>query len=662
MLVRPQGWGDTDVLALLTLFRKHLLSYVYASDNQFAEVVRAQLPDKDEAEILLMARALMEEFGLRFSTKNFRTDVIVTNGQEVYVYEHIYESIQQLPENRAGGVWLPDELSRFLEKARQYRDRFTDTQETYFKQVQLWGKSIAETKSKFYALREIFLREKRRPRQRTGVGTKRLEILKGIFTDVPPARRVEKVAAVPSKAPKMWSSQEMETLVDFLVRITIQIQRTGSSDLVDRVAETLHDYAAFVQDIAEQCQWVEKVVHNVLRGMQHSIDLYRSNKLVDFFYTISSLTPGVTFQDLFADAQHILTQFEKRFGTLDGFENLVLTVPDISSPKASLGQETNKDNRARDSQADAVSTIANAQGGMAKTGLNDSCNSEEAIFSEDECDHDQSPSLGSPTYEISQRKKEGAGVHMGEREHEYEQSPLLESPQTGNESAAMEGDEHEDEQSPLLDSPTQTPQTGNEDAADEHRSGAAEKQSSPEDTWDDGGYADADLEEDGLDNHSVGSSDNAWSGWSNFSDTKNTHRHSKGNSPLNNPYPLSRQFASADSKKPSKRGKDEQYGKNFDLAKKRRLDEQASTAIRDDKDDEVDEDDEDREDDGYDEGEESGSLSSEGELEETPHPLQSMLDSLDSQVAALQAKQRKQIEREEDRWRQREYAAREYGF
>eukprot|EP00644_Phytophthora_capsici_P002263 jgi/Phyca11/17407/fgenesh1_pg.PHYCAscaffold_27_\ len=167
MLVRPRGWGDEDVLALLMLFRKHLMYYVYTSDGRFAEVMRAELPDKEATEILQMVRGLMEQFGLQFSTKNFRTDVIVSNGYEVFVYEHIYESIRLLPENKAGGVWLPDELSRFLQKAKQYRDRFTNSQDKYFKQVQLWGKSIAETKSKFYALRELFMKEKRHPRHRT---------------------------------------------------------------------------------------------------------------------------------------------------------------------------------------------------------------------------------------------------------------------------------------------------------------------------------------------------------------------------------------------------------------------------------------------------------------------------------------------------------------
>ncbi|ETI37647.1 hypothetical protein, variant 1 [Phytophthora nicotianae] len=841
MLVRLRGWNDEDVLALLTLFRKHLLYYVYASDSQFAEVMRAELPDKAASEILEMVRALMDQFGLTLSTKNFRTDVIVMNGHKMFVYEHIYESIRQLPENRAGGVWLPDELSRFLQKAKQYRDRFSDNQEKYFKRVQVWGKSIAETKSKFYALRELFMREKHRMRQRKGIGVKRLELLKDIFTDVPPSSRADTVPVLPSKAPKLWSSQEMEALVDFVVRITTQIQKTGSSDLVDGVAIALrrtdgscvnkladmrekflkkatmiraanlpdtiydpsseahkifsadwndrndpyalgylalksrslrlnserhkkrraksiwsprpklrsstmaargtpsgdtsadhpsvssaavlsttkpvgrqsrnnktsaaqqshrsgrsasalpaNDYASFVRDIAERYQWTEKVVHHVLRCMQHSIGLYRSNKLVDFFSKIASLTPDVTFHDLFANAQHILIQYKQRFGTLEDFEDLDLTASGTNSPIATSDHETKEQDHIPDNEVKDASVAADTQGKAAEENATVARSSEERIADGGNCGQDQSPVVEPPVQQTSQSNSGNADVgednHDGDAEAkpDGEQSPFPESPaqtpQTGNEDAALD-DEHEHEQSPLPDSPLQTPQTGNEDGADEHSSSTTEKQSSPglltrscdyilpstyvtlmgpADTWDDGADGDADLDDD--DNQSVGSSDNAWSGSSNFSDTKNTHHHSKDNCPLNNLLPG--QHAS---KKPFKRGKDEQYGKNFNLAKKRRLDEKPSTTTKDDDDDE---------DEGYDEGddedesEDAGdepsadvdSLSSDGELEETPHALQSILDSLNSHMVELQEKQRVLIEQKEDRqWRQHQYADRQYG-
>ncbi|KAG6609982.1 uncharacterized protein IUM83_00485 [Phytophthora cinnamomi] len=829
MPVRLPGWSDAHVSTLLALFRKHLLLYVYSSDSHFAEVVRAELPDKTASDVQEMVRSLMTQFGLMLTTKNFRTNVIMTNGQEVYVYEHIYESISQLAENRAGGLWLPDELSRFLQKAKQYRELFSQSQDVYFTRIQLWGKSVAETKSKFYALRDIYIKEKRRSRQRQGVGARRFELLKEIFADVQP-RRTEKVD-LPSKAPKLWSSEDMEKLVDFLVRITDEIQRTGSSDLVKHVAETLHrtegscvnkladmrdkfrkrstsvraanlpntvfeptseaykifhadwndsndpyalgyqaiksrcsrltaernkrrrrsiwsprpklrsatlaargapsangnqtnpsvrndgsvapvapdarvqheacashlndpsinervtqsaptegttaktlaanDYAAFVRDIAEQCEWTEMVVDNVLRCMQHSIDLYRSNRLVAFFDKIASLTPGVTFQDLFADAQHILTQFEQRFGTLDGFENIVLATPDVNSCVKTSEQETQEQNHLPNSAGDVVPTIAGVSSGEVTENIrNLDYPGEAAGGIIDQSEHyrepDGSPAFGSPA-QAPQMHNEDAIIDVYEHGQSSPPGSPAQTPQTRNEDVIVIDP-------PPLGGPAQTPHTGNEDGADEHSTSTTGKQSSPEGTWDDGAdaNADADLDDDGLDdNQSVGSSDNAWLGSSNNSDTKKTC-HTKDDLS----YPISRHFVSESSKKPSKRGKDDQYGKNFDLAKKRRLDEK-STVKKSDDDDEEEE--VDVEDEGYDEGDDDDdyqseeadeeqladddSVSSNGEQEKIPHPLQSIIDSLESHIAGLQEKQRKLIQRKEEReWRQRQYVDHEYGI
>ncbi|CEG49165.1 uncharacterized protein PHALS_06944 [Plasmopara halstedii] len=494
MFVRLNGWSDDDVLQLLMLFRKHLHYYIYGSAGQFVEFVRVELSDRSAARILDMVRALMKQFGLRLSTKNFRTDVITAHGQQVYVYEHLYESICQLPENRAGGVWLPGELGRFCLKARQYRGHFAANPETFFKQVQLWGKSIEETKSKFYALREVYLNEKHHTYQPTQMEAKRLELLKDIFTDVPPILPNEKVVTVSNKSSKLWSSDEIETLVDFIVRITTQIQKTGYSHLVDHVAETLHrtdrscvkkladmrekfmknastvraanlpdsifdpasvahkifiadwsdnndpyalgylalksrslrlcsrrnkkpknnrawsprprlrnttaahgkmrtssrvplsssakdvaatsagnepcspmrqtlcsvrkpakqfsaeESASFVRDVANQCPWTETVVLSILQCMQNSIELYRSNKIVDFYSKIASLTSDIEFLDLFADVQHILTQFVQLYGSLDGFEKLVLIAPGIDSTREAIYQTAQKPEYGLDSE------------------------------------------------------------------------------------------------------------------------------------------------------------------------------------------------------------------------------------------------------------------------------------------------------------------------
>ncbi|KAI9907159.1 hypothetical protein PsorP6_004272 [Peronosclerospora sorghi] len=469
MLVQLQGWDDAEVLKLLEIFRKHLLYYIYTSDSDFADVVRTELPEKSGPEIIETTRSLMQQFSLRVSTKNFRTDVIVVNGQEeVYLYKHLYESISQLAENKIGGIWLPDELSRFLLKARQYRGLFPGNQDVYFKRIQVWskdshscigvghvyvGKSIAETTRKFYAFRDIYLKENRRRLcQRKGVEPVRFALLKSIFDGVPASPQMERELQVHSKTQKLWSPQELDTLVDFIVRITKQIQKNGHSDLVNHFAlhvsatlllaafiyldwscihaldlpdivfdptsdaykifsadwndvndsyalgylamkarsvkmmtdrnkrrrgksawvsrpkprrltytaqetsnsliipsvedvdtanpmariqsasdsqnKRMNDYAVFVQDVVEQChQSVKNVAHAVLRHMQESIDLYRSNRLVAFFSKIANLTPDVAYQEVFADAEFILTQFQQRFGSLHGFENLCLTVP-----------------------------------------------------------------------------------------------------------------------------------------------------------------------------------------------------------------------------------------------------------------------------------------------------------------------------------------------
>ncbi|RQM18309.1 hypothetical protein DD237_000060 [Peronospora effusa] len=737
MLVRVQKWSDADVLALLSLLRKHLLYYVYTCDNTFVTEMHAELRDKPVSEIQEMVRSLMLQFALGLSTKNFRTDVIMTNGQNVYVYEHLYESISQLAENKIGGIWLPNELNRFLQKARQYRGLFLENQEMYFKRIQVWseyslasesdermkslpcigtGKSVAETKSKFYALRDIYVRESKRRLcrecacnsnfiviQRQGVELARLELLKKIFSNVPPAHRTNKTA-VSTKTLKLWSSEEMEKLVDFVVQITAQIQSTGSSDLVNHVAEALHrtdgscvtklidmrekflkkmptvraanlpdiifdptsdankifsagksteptwlqifhvltshyvyqdwsnsndpyalgylamksrslsmtaarnkykkrrvidawsprpklrsstlaargkssskanpmsplaldvaplkrgrpvgkvqrtastpragepytkeraavmgslpveitpvnalpvsDYAAFVQDIAEQCQWTEKAVHNVLRCMQQSIDLYRSNRLVTFFYKVASLTSGsncridwnvlsvmfgiwivlgVTFQDLFPDVQLILTQFERRFGSLDNFENFVQRLLDMNSFRTTEQEANDREDKLDCDRSTTVCTQSNVAKEKA-------IELRRLVDDGDERDHDRFPR----TYHVQQTAR------------------------IGNKDTVVKEDEHErgKEGLSLLASLSQTSRTGVEDTAEEHTLSTVGKQSSPgmltlwlrcilyhrftiknvhywfaEDTWDEG--VDADVE---LDNQSVNSSENA---------------------------------------------------------------------------------------------------------------------------------------------------------
>ncbi|GMF10390.1 unnamed protein product [Phytophthora lilii] len=447
------------------------------------------------------------------------------------------------------------------------------------------------------------------------------------------------------------------------------------------------DYSTFVQDVARQCQWTEKVVHNVLRCMQHSIELYRTNKLVAFFSKIASLTPGGGILHtciLFREA-------DQGFGTLDGFENLVLTAPGINSSITSAENTKEEQDGVPQNAFDTVSVTANTHRSVGLENTNQQQQPEQETV---EGQRNQTPLPGSPAQtphedagtnydpdllgspaEMLEKGSEDTGIDNNDGQSYLIGSPA-QAPQTDNEDVGASGDHDcsgsptqtpqtrngdainnsDHEQSLYFGSPGQTPQTGNEDAADEHSSMTGGKQSSPEDSWDDEVDVDIDMEDDGLDNQSVGSPDNASS------------------SPA---YPLSGELASSSSKKPSKRGKDEQYGKSYDLAKKRRLHEKKSTVLKDVEGEEEEEEDED-EDEGYDEGDDDDddqsddaddesipdddNISSDGEIVETPHPLQALLNSVDSHIVELEEERRELIERKEDReWRQRRYSDREYG-
>ncbi|KAG7400279.1 hypothetical protein PHYBOEH_006416 [Phytophthora boehmeriae] len=436
MIARLPGWGDEDVLALLALFRKHLSHYIYASDKDFSHVVHAELPDKPTCEIQEMVKSLMRQFGLVLSTKNFRNEVIVMNGKEIFVHEHIYESISQLPENKAGGgAWLPDELSRFFQKAKQYRSILSTKQEVYFKRIQIWDwtdindpYALGYLAFKSTCLRNLAVRKKRR--------NKTLDL--GIRPGRPKRRPSSSSARETTvnnpmdhsvNNPQVSSAKPAVGVDDIMNLHNLNSPSNTDLDLVAGVrrnnsraqqrAATLPTkaYAAFVRDIGEQCQWTDKVAHNVLRCMQHSIDLYRANKLVEFFRIVASLTPGVSFQELLVNAEYILTTFKQRFGTLDGFENLALTSPNASSTATTNAQAAEQKN-----------------GAFAATSENDP--------------NDTDATIDLPSDSIEQQEADA-----NTREQQDELSP--ESPG----------------------------QLGTEDAIDEHSSSTAEKQSSPEDTW-----------------------------------------------------------------------------------------------------------------------------------------------------------------------------------
>jgi hypothetical protein len=65
--------------------------------------------------------------------------LLMVDGKEIWVDEHLYETMLNLAENQAGGVWHPDELSRFLLKTKQYKEFLLDKPAIFFSCVQIWG-------------------------------------------------------------------------------------------------------------------------------------------------------------------------------------------------------------------------------------------------------------------------------------------------------------------------------------------------------------------------------------------------------------------------------------------------------------------------------------------------------------------------------------------
>uniref|UniRef100_K3W709 Uncharacterized protein n=1 Tax=Globisporangium ultimum (strain ATCC 200006 / CBS 805.95 / DAOM BR144) TaxID=431595 RepID=K3W709_GLOUD len=237
-----EGWSDAQVHALLQAFRAHAVEYIYASDSVFAASVCAEFPDKAEGVITEMMRSLMSQFALAMDTKTFRNGVLkLDDGQVVLVHEHLYETTANLAENQNGGIWHPDELSRFFKKIKQYQDLLLRNSDIFFSRVQIWGKSITESRAKFYAIRDLYEWEKKADNResRSEVEQMRFNVLQNLFHNVLPATRDKDTSAF-AKMPNLWSPGDLDVLLQFLVKITLDIQEKGSSDLINVVATTLN--------------------------------------------------------------------------------------------------------------------------------------------------------------------------------------------------------------------------------------------------------------------------------------------------------------------------------------------------------------------------------------------------------------------------------------
>ncbi|GLD91644.1 hypothetical protein PINS_up000177 [Pythium insidiosum] len=234
------GWSDTERWTVLLGLRKLMLHFIYSTDDSVAQEIQRDVPGKSTQEVVEMVRLMMKDFAFAFSTKSFRKDVLIVNNTEVFVCEYLYDTVVVLQENHRGGVWHPDDLSRFLSKIKTYRHLLDKSHELFFSRIQIWGKSVTETRNKFYALRELYLEEKKRVSPQDSIHQHRLALLDEIYREVgPPAPSNSDPITTTSKAMKLWTSDELEILVQCIVDITLQIQQHGTSPLIKEVAQKL---------------------------------------------------------------------------------------------------------------------------------------------------------------------------------------------------------------------------------------------------------------------------------------------------------------------------------------------------------------------------------------------------------------------------------------
>ncbi|TMW60599.1 hypothetical protein Poli38472_000641 [Pythium oligandrum] len=230
------GWDDDALYALLRLLRSHMLHYIYLTEEDFLDCVQSELSDKPREELKEAVKGIMKRLSMAMDTRAFRNEVIRVLDKDIFVHEYLYETIQRLAENRKGGTWHPDNLCRFMDKIKRYRDMLDKNAGIFFSRVQIWGTKVSEAKDKFYALREVYLdlAKSAETIPSEGIARVRFQLLHEVFEHVPPPTK----ATITAKC-NLWSPDELVVLVDSLVQITSDIHKTGTSSLIPELARTL---------------------------------------------------------------------------------------------------------------------------------------------------------------------------------------------------------------------------------------------------------------------------------------------------------------------------------------------------------------------------------------------------------------------------------------
>lgn len=78
---------------------------------------------------------------------------------------------------------------------------------------------------------------------RSEIEKTRFRVLEELFRDVPAQSR-KKDPTIFEKRPQLWSPRELDTMIEFLVNITLDMQQKGSSNLVEKMSPRLGTVSA----------------------------------------------------------------------------------------------------------------------------------------------------------------------------------------------------------------------------------------------------------------------------------------------------------------------------------------------------------------------------------------------------------------------------------
>nr|CCA15973.1 sorting and assembly machinery component 50 putativ [Albugo laibachii Nc14] len=209
---------------------------------------------------------------------------------KICMLQFLYEIITHLPENQSQ-IWLLDELRRFIHKLRQYRHLLSklQSQDLFFSRVQIWNKSVTETREKFLALYQIHLTNQcgltRSNETRRTEHSLRLEVLSEIFIDYH-ARQLNLID-ITTMCTSGWSSVQVQQLLSFLVQTC-----------------SLHDTCEMPELVVQLCDFLNQTGPSIWRKLQSIQKEYQDQLTKTLSLQASEIS--IYFEDPQAQLRQIL--------------------------------------------------------------------------------------------------------------------------------------------------------------------------------------------------------------------------------------------------------------------------------------------------------------------------------------------------------------------